>query len=303
VVLQAFIDDSYRIDGLFVLGGYVASAEAWAEFSREWAELLPELGVRQKYGPPRFKMSEMARLRIMERVPHFYRIIEKHALFSLACKIDLAELEQAKSRIWIDGMHIEWGFLDNYFLTSWRFLLDNFHQIRVSAPALPPEDQEYLRRVVSILAPTDTPIDFYFDDHSSKSAVISGWDAFVAGRLEHVRALYGATPRFESDDAFLPLQAADFWAWWVRKGFEEDMIDRIGCGDFPTWQANRQIPSIILAPTEDQMVNTIIAMARTIIGPRHAIYDGNVHPRPPQAPSLRDNQSFLRAFLGWFLGR
>jgi hypothetical protein len=33
MVLQAFIDDSYTPNGVFVLGGYVASAEAWAELS------------------------------------------------------------------------------------------------------------------------------------------------------------------------------------------------------------------------------------------------------------------------------
>ena len=32
VVLQAYIDDSYTAGETFVLAGYIASAEAWAQF-------------------------------------------------------------------------------------------------------------------------------------------------------------------------------------------------------------------------------------------------------------------------------
>jgi hypothetical protein len=39
--LQAVIDDSSDPAEAYVLAGYIASAEAWAEFSREWEELLP----------------------------------------------------------------------------------------------------------------------------------------------------------------------------------------------------------------------------------------------------------------------
>jgi hypothetical protein len=220
VILQAFIDDSYRKEGLFVLGGYIASAEAWAAFSNEWETALPSFGTRKKNGKYHFKMSEMAGLRLLHRVPAFYDIIERHVLCSLACKIDLIQLERAKERVWIEDTPIIWGFLDNPFLTCFRFLLDNFHQVRIAPPEGAPQ-------FISRLTPPDKVIDFYFDEHSSKSAIISVWDEFVATRLEHVRQLYGATPRFENDDDFLPLQAADFWAWWVRKGFEENLLDQI----------------------------------------------------------------------------
>jgi hypothetical protein len=180
-------------------------------------------------------MSEMAGLRLLHRVPAFYDIIERHVLCSLACKIDLIQLERAKERVWIEDTPIIWGFLDNPFLTCFRFLLDNFHQVRIAPPEGAPQ-------FISRLTPPDKVIDFYFDEHSSKSAIISVWDEFVATRLEHVRQLYGATPRFENDDDFLPLQAADFWAWWVRKGFEENLLDQIGNGDFGTWTAQKKNP-------------------------------------------------------------
>ena len=48
MVLQAFIDESGKNDW-FVLGGYIASAEAWAAFSKDWEQILP-LGIRDKKG-------------------------------------------------------------------------------------------------------------------------------------------------------------------------------------------------------------------------------------------------------------
>jgi hypothetical protein len=294
VILQAFMDDSYRKDGLFVLGGYIASAETWVAFSKEWEATLP-FGTRTKSGRYHFKMSEMAERHLMDRVPAFYDIIERHALCSLACKVDMTQLERAKERVWIPDTPIIWGFLDNPFLTCFRFLLDNFNQVRVS----PPEPAQLF---ISRLTPPDRTIDFYFDEHSSKSAVISVWDEFVATRLEHARHLYGATPRFENDDEFLPLQAADFWAWWVRKAFEENRLDQIGEGDFGTWKARKKIPALVLAPNEDQIVSSIIAMARTIIGWNKPIYDAKFNPRPV-AESPDEGSTFLRALLRWFLAR
>ena len=57
---QAFVDGSARRpDGDFILGGHIATAETWANFSKEWEELLP-LAPLAKNGKRHFKMSEMA---------------------------------------------------------------------------------------------------------------------------------------------------------------------------------------------------------------------------------------------------
>ena len=88
VILQAYIDDSYTKDGVFVLGGYVASVESWAAFSKEWEKLLP-YAKRARNGQFHFKMNEMAKH--MDRVRAFYRIIEKHVLLSVFWKVGIAE--------------------------------------------------------------------------------------------------------------------------------------------------------------------------------------------------------------------
>jgi hypothetical protein len=90
VVFEAYMDDSVTPGGTFVLGGYVASAGAWAEFSKERELLLP-LATRSKGGRFRFKMSEMTRR--MDDVRAFYTVIEKFVALKLSCKIDIADLE------------------------------------------------------------------------------------------------------------------------------------------------------------------------------------------------------------------
>jgi hypothetical protein len=48
-----------------------------------------------------------------------------------------------------------------------------------------------------------------------RKAIISEWTKYIELREEELKPLYGATPRFENDQEFLPLQAADLWAWWI----------------------------------------------------------------------------------------
>src|SRR5689334_2240194 len=57
VVFQAFIDESYDAD-CFAFAGYIATAEQWAHFAKEWEELLPLYGKRNKSGNLVFKMSQ-----------------------------------------------------------------------------------------------------------------------------------------------------------------------------------------------------------------------------------------------------
>src|SRR5260221_5959217 len=80
---QAFMDESYENDGVFVMAGYVATAAAWANFSKEWEELLP-VTFRDKKGRHRFKMNEMKRR--MSEVPRFYSIIKKYVALAIYCE-------------------------------------------------------------------------------------------------------------------------------------------------------------------------------------------------------------------------
>jgi Protein of unknown function (DUF3800) len=260
IQLKAFIDDSYRKDGVYVLGGYIASAAAWAKLAKDWEELLPLFGRRKSNGKYHFKMSEMARH--IDHVVPFHHVIERHIGVSLAFQMRLDDLDRARRRIIIEGTHLVWQL--NPFKFAFRELLKHFHLARVE------ENKELLERRL----PLESPVDFYFDKESSSSEIIGVWERFVATRPENIRHLYGSMPRFEDDEVFLPLQAADFWAWWVRKGAEDGNLQQIANADFGFWKGRNNIMAIVIRASEDQLVQSIITALQAEYGDEWTIRDG-----------------------------
>jgi len=271
VIYQAYIDDSYTAEGVFVLAGYVASAMAWAEFSREWELLLP-LTRRGNSGKQRFKMTEMAH--DMEKVPLFYDVIEKHVLLAVSCKINLLEFEKAKDRVWVEDSIIKWNFFHSPINLAYRALLDNFHS-------------KLNKEVMAKYLPLETKVDFYFDRHSASGELIDAWDEYIKTRPEDIQDFYGAMPRFEDDEEFLPLQAADFWAWWVRKAYEDDTIDDlVSNNNFRYWIGEKRIPKIIISLSEDKIVANLMESLRLSLSWSRPIYDANYHPKPIEQPPV-----------------
>jgi hypothetical protein len=121
-----------------------------------------------------------------------------------------------------------WSFdffkFENPYYFMFRGLMDDFHR--------------YARQQLKDIIPLDETVDFIFDDRSEKSYILAGWDEYVSELPEEEKQWYGATPRFENDQRFLPLQAADLWAWWVREWYEEDaalLPDKMRDLDFGKW--------------------------------------------------------------------
>jgi hypothetical protein len=223
--LQAVIDDSSDPAEAYVLAGYVASAEAWAEFSREWEELLPLVPLSRS-GVRRFKMAQMAASKDrMAHIPAFYRVIERHVLASVSAKINVADLRRVQARILIPGLDIDWGTYANPYFVTFRCLMDMFH---------------IHRHKMTELLPAEQKIDFYFDNQSDKKAIIEMWENYIKERSEEVRKFYGAAPSFREDEEFLPLQAADFWAWWVRKWYQDGIPEKILNWDFDAFEPTRK---------------------------------------------------------------
>jgi hypothetical protein len=270
MVFQAFIDESYTENSTFVLAGYVASESAWADFSREWEALLPILPAisRGQSGKLRFKMSELQHH--ADRVRPFHQVIEDHVLLRMSCKLNLGDLNRAKARIWSDNTTLVWGPPSDPFWTACSMLLTKFHEIR------------YERQFMVDLFPLNEKVDFYFDAYSGGSDQIAmDWEDYAALAGPEIRELYGAVPRFESDESFVPLQAADFWAWWVRYGYEVGKLDQIIDGDFGAWRASRRTPALVWEISENQMVENLISKIKKGmgIGLLANIYDDNVTPR------------------------
>jgi hypothetical protein len=184
MVLQAFIDDSVEAGKFLVFAGYVAPVETWLAFSDEWKVALTQAHL------PRFKMAEAA-----QRDPlisgYFYRIIENHLdqLFALGVEID--GLRRA-----VRELNLSKEFENPYAIIypmMYDFTLAYRHEIGISEP-----------------------VDFFFDKHGSRRQVEEGFRYMLSQAQEERRHMMGEPPRFEDDDQFLPLQAADLLAWHVR---------------------------------------------------------------------------------------
>lgn len=253
MVLQAYIDDSLNDEsGIYALAGYISTAEKWANFSREWEERLP-LAVRQPDGSYRFKMSEMAMFGRMENVSAFHNLIVTYAEASIACVINNRDLKDiidgiSASVIAPNGQMIDinidhikdfWG---NPFYLVFYLLMDNFSKMA-----------ELRRDMIDIAC----PVDFYFDDNSQKEPIRRGWDDFISTVDDRFRKYFGTEPRFESDDKFLPLQAADFRAWWITHWATEHGLENIGRGEYPFPVIDKRIINVVMRPEGDQLFDVI----------------------------------------------
>ncbi|MEQ1407576.1 DUF3800 domain-containing protein [Neorhizobium sp. Rsf11] len=249
MVLQAYIDDSGD-DDVFALAGFISSAEAWAKFSKEWENALG-WGVLGNSGSKRFKMAEMAYLdERMERVPAFFNIISSHVLCAISFVYRKEDLVRAKQRIRLsDGRPINWGFMDNQYMLAFKHLMDLFHNGR----------EHDLKGIIA----SGEKIDFIFDEQSEKRQVIAGWDEYMNTRPAAVRRLYGSLPKFEDDEDFLPLQAADFWAWWIRKWHADRINPEDSVLDFGRVKIKgAKFPRLRLWADEDHLTNNLLGVLR-----------------------------------------
>ncbi|TDI79804.1 MAG: DUF3800 domain-containing protein [Betaproteobacteria bacterium] len=253
MALQAFIDESYDRNGIFVLAGCISYSESWDAFTKEWSELL-QYGTLNKHGRYHFKMSQMAiNEERMSRVPAFVKIIEKHVLAFVSVKIDESELRRALSRIWVPNVAIDWAMLVNSYYATFRCLLDMFHLNRSE-----------MTQVFS----ANERIDFIFDSQVEEKAILSSWDEYIKEQPVEVKQYYGEIPRFEDDEEFLPLQAADFWAWWVRKWYVDRTPEKILASDFCIFELQdlRKYLRFEISFNEEQLVTVMKRILRTQIG-------------------------------------
>lgn len=200
MTIQAFIDDSKTDGEVLILAGYLASSKQWEKFSVEWQQLLD--------GPPRwerFKMAEIAGTRDQqrwERAAAFCRVVETYAAAFVAVAVELGPLMQAARDAGIVDAERQAGLpkgtLTNPYIFAHRAILDATLQYQTKLGI-------------------DEPVDFIFDEFGNKRVIAAGWDMFAGTRPPELQRLIGREPRFESDDEFLPLQAADMLAWHARE--------------------------------------------------------------------------------------
>jgi hypothetical protein len=202
---QAFLDDSGSGAPVFVLSGYVSSVDVWEIFSEQWQELLDE-SPKLKYFKMREAASRSGEFRGIkldnrnERVGRFFRLIREATQASVSCVIPIAPY----NRLVKGKIKKEWD--DPYFIALFDlviYLVETHFQQRAAGK-------------------TKGVLDFIFDDNPRLAAKVPYWYQLTRDMLPSVvRDTIGASPRFENDHDFLPLQAADAQAWYYRRLFAE----------------------------------------------------------------------------------
>lgn len=199
-----------------------------------------------------FKHRQMKRHH--EALATFYSIINRHVEMSVACIVNRRDIEAAIARV--DIPHVEdmdWSSFRNPYYVTFRFLMDNFHRAQ---------------RDSSELLPIREPVDFYFDTSAHKRQIISGWETYLEACDPSLRQWFGGDPKFERDDEFLPLQAADFNAGTTRLWLKEHGLEAVetGRGEFGFVPAgHRQIHHLVLSISEDDMARAFVAIANKLL--------------------------------------
>ena len=235
-MLRAFIDDSGKGDkNLFVLAGYISTAERWAAFSEEWWKLIDGSGPPHYRKLDYFKMAEMQSELDRERCGWFYRIIEDHVQAAISCVIDVPGLTRAVDSIkWPPSFYNVEKIKNPYFF-AFKAIVNVLAQF---------QEKMNLRE----------PVHFVFDEDTEKIAVLNAWEYLKLGSTPNVRNLMGPTPIYEDDQKALPLQAADLYAWWVRYWEVNGIRDGVAQLRFD-WQTrkDKEMPRLHMAFTGDQI--------------------------------------------------
>jgi hypothetical protein len=237
VVLEAYIDDSKTDGQVLVMSGYLASAERWALFSDEWRALLDELGL------PRFKMSQLKWSqpnKADEYAERFYRIIEAHAVYNVSSIVELQVFQSA-----CDEMKMPSRYKSPYFLAFWAIVDGLAKKTNLAVRG---------------------PVNFIFDKQDEIVRPIrDGWDEYLGEARPEVRQFFGSDPRFESDDDFLPLQAADLDAWCVRTSWHRQgaLIDPMPI--YMGWKRKVEIPHLIIPVLRTNIVSWLARAKRGMV--------------------------------------
>jgi len=199
---QAYVDDSGGPGHSkhFVLAGLVGHSEDWAAFSDEWRACLAE-----KPSIKVFKMSHAARrsgefyrwtfqMRD-EKLRNLARIVNRHAQLATYSIIDL----EAHADVWAKrlGKPMNEPYFHPFYCTIMAVcfcLWDNGHRER---------------------------FEIVFDDQVVFGLRAKAWwpvvRAMIESREAEAATILPVDPIFRSDDDFLPIQAADMYAWCFRK--------------------------------------------------------------------------------------
>lgn len=203
--IQAFVDDSggKGHSRHFVLVGLIGHAESWAEFSDEWSSWL-----RQAPAITIFKMKDAAgcsgQFRGMtekqrgDKLRMLARIINRHAKIVTHSMIDL----DAHADTWA---HQPKPHCEPYFWPYQNTIMAICHTLW---------DAGWRER-----------FEIIYDEQVIFGPRAKLWYPVIKVLMGKVypeqSTILSINPMFKSDDEFLPIQAADMFAWCMRKATDD----------------------------------------------------------------------------------
>lgn len=211
VPIQAFVDDSGNKGSTrhFVLAGLISHSDDWAAFSNEWAACLatkPSINV--------FKMGQAA-----SRSGEFYRWTEEMRDAKL---LALAKIINRHVKI------VTWSVIDlEAHADTWAERLAKPHSETYFWPY-------HCTIMAACFALWDSGwrerFEIIFDEQVVFGPRARAWypvlKEVVAHREPEAAAIMPVDPLFRSDTDFLPIQAADLFAWCLRKSTDDPSFTR-----------------------------------------------------------------------------
>lgn len=165
-------------------------------------------------------------------------MIEKYVLASVSCVIPLDPLRRAIDHF---GLPQEWK---NPYRFAFKAIVDvtaqNTKELGFSEP-----------------------IDFIFDERSEKNEIRQGWEIYLATCRPDLLKYVGDEPVFENDMNTMPLQAADLFAWWVRKCWVANRTIHPDAMKYK-WEKRKKIPRLFYQPDEKAIFEEMEQTARFV---------------------------------------
>jgi hypothetical protein len=206
VVLNGYVDDSGSSDGnVFVLAGFLATADEWTNFSDEWERICG-----QDPKTPDFKMKKAVRLKE-------YKWTEEQRDQRL---LELASLTSRTARYRVDAK-VAWEDYKSIVEGQLRPEIDSpyfvlfYHVILAMA--------YYMEE-----AKVEGTVHWIFDEQSVIGNESRDWYETIKSLTPRtIQRRLAGEPMFESDTNVLPLKAADMFAWYVRRYRNEEQVHPI----------------------------------------------------------------------------
>jgi hypothetical protein len=204
---------------------------------------------------PYFKMNEMAQSpERMQRAGWFYRVIEQHVSAAVSCVIHVPDLVKAVREMdWPKGLKV--SHLENPYYMGFHAMVAGVAHEQTGWGM-------------------NQPVDFIFDEETIRQFPLDYWERMKLGASPEARRMMGDRPIFRNDRDTLPIQAADLWAWWIRKWAREGISDGIEYLKLP-WPVQR--PSLFRFHVQMREADFKDLFARMLRPDKLAIA---VHPNP-----------------------